>query len=139
MTSKMCVFCEIVEGRAPSSLVYQDDEIFALMTTKPFNIGHTPVIPKRHVISLGDLSEETGAYLFRITTHVAGAIRRSGLRCDGINLLLNDGEPFQEILHLHFHVFPRFQGDKFRLERDRNLMPTRNELDETARMIRRVF
>jgi histidine triad (HIT) family protein len=111
----------------------------ALMTTKPFNIGHTLIIPKKHLISLKDLNDETAAHLFRITTHVADAIRRSGLRCDGINFLLNDGEPFQEILHLHFHVFPRFRGDKIRLERDETLRPSRDELDDTAKIIHDVF
>lgn len=137
--SKECVFCSIVDRKAPASIVYEDANFVALMTTRPFNAGHVLVIPKRHIESLGELNEETGAGLFRTASRVAAAIRRSGARCDGINLLLNDGEPFQEILHLHFHVFPRFRGDRFRLEYVRNVGPSRDRLDKIARMIRKVF
>ena len=137
--SKKCVFCTIVDRKAPASIVYEDANFVSLMTNRPFNAGHVLVIPKRHIESLKDLNEETGAGLFRMATRVAVAIRKSGLRCDGINLLLNDGEPFQEILHLHLHVFPRFRGDKFRVEHDRKTTPSREQLDETAKMIRAVF
>ena len=139
IANKECVFCRIVDRKAPASIVYEDANFVALMSTKPFNAGHVLVIPKRHIESLGDLNEDTGAGLFRVATRVAVAIRRSGVRCDGINLLLNDGEPFQEILHLHLHVFPRFRGDKFRVEDDQKTTPSREHLDETAKMIREVF
>ena len=136
---KECIFCNIVDRKAPASIVYEDTNFVALMSTKSFNVGHVLVIPKRHIESLGELNDETGAGLFRTATRVAVAIRKSGLRCDGINLLLNEREPFQEILHLHLHAFPRFRGDKFRVEYDRNTTPSRDQLDETAKMIREVF
>ena len=139
MTEGACVFCEITAERAPASIVYQDDRLMAFMTTRPFTVGHTLIVTRKHCASLGDLDDATGAHLFRTTLLVARAIRKSGLRCEGINLLLNDGEPFQEILHLHMHVFPRFQGDNFRLERDKALRQSRLELDEIARMIRDEF
>src|SRR3989442_1527750 len=60
----------------------------------------------------GDL-EKMGSYLFKITMRVADAVRKSGLRCEGIGLFLADREPRQEILHLHMHVIPRFQETIF--------------------------
>ena len=80
-----------------------------------------------------------GSYLFKITMRVADALRNSGLRCEGINLFLADGEPRQEILHLHMHVIPRFRGDNFRIPADHGSRPSREELDKTANKIRQAY
>jgi histidine triad (HIT) family protein len=128
-----------VAGGAAASIVFQDEKLVAFMTTRPLTVGHTLVVTRKHCTSLGDLDEAIGDHLFRTTLQVARAIRKSGLRCEGINLMLNDGEPLQKILHLHMHVFPRFRGDKFKLERDQVLRQTRDDLDATARIIRDAF
>lgn len=95
------------------------------------------VLPKAHVPLLADLSEVDGQHLFRVSQRTAEALRRSGLRCEGVNLFLADGEAaFQEIPHLHMHVFPRFRGDPFKLVADWDVVPPRGELDENAERIR---
>lgn len=135
-----CVFCEIVAGTSPASVVYKDDLSLAMMTIGPVNPGHVLVLPKRHAAYLADLDEETGGHLFKVTMRVAAAIRRSGLRCEGINLFLADGEAaFQEIFHLHLHVFPRFRGDPFRLDADWSVKPARGELDQIAAQIKGAY
>jgi histidine triad (HIT) family protein len=87
-------------------VVYEDKKIMALMTIAPANPGHVLVIAKKHFRALASMDEKMGMYLFKITMRVADAIRKSGVRCEGINLFLSDGEPQQEILHLHMHVIP---------------------------------
>lgn len=135
-----CVFCKIIAGESPVSKVYEDDRALALMTIGPVTPGHAMVIPKKHVPYLDDLDEELGMHLFRITQRVAKAIRRSGLRCEGINLFLADGEvAFQEVFHFHLHVFPRYRGDLFRIDADWSNQPAREELDRTAAMIRDAY
>lgn len=135
-----CEFCEIVAGRSPASIVHEDDVALAIMTIGPVNPGHVLVMPKRHAPYLADLDDETGAHLFMVTTRVAAAIRGSGLRCEGINLFLADGAAaFQDVFHLHMHVFPRFAGDAFRVDADWSVKPSRAELDESARRIRDVY
>ncbi len=136
---KSCVFCKIVSGKAPASVVYQDKTIMALMTIAPANLGHVLVITKKHFPALASIEERMGIDLFKITMRVAEAVRKSGLKCEGINLFLADGEPQQEILHLHMHVIPRFQGDNFRIPGDRKSKPSRKELDKTALKIRRAY
>lgn len=132
-----CVFCDIVAGTAPASVVYADDLSLAIMTLGPVNPGHVLVLSRRHAVTLADLDEATGAHLFTVAMRVAAAIRRSGLRCEGINLFLADGEAaFQEVPHVHLHVFPRYAGDAFRLDADWTRKPSRAELDQTARQIR---
>ncbi len=136
---KSCIFCKIVSGRAPASVVYEDKEIMALMTIRPANLGHVLVIPKKHFPALSHMKEKVGMHLFKITLRVADAVRKSGLRCEGINLFLAEEEPQQLILHLHMHVIPRFQGDNFRIPGDRRSKPSRKELDKTAFKIRRAY
>ena len=134
-----CVFCAIVAGEAPASLVHADDLAVACLDTRPVTQRHLPVLPKCHAAVLAELDEATGAHLFRVALRLAGAIRRSGVRCDGINLFLADGEAAgQEVDHVHLHVFPRFAGDAFRIDADWSVAPSREELDRIASEIRRA-
>jgi diadenosine tetraphosphate (Ap4A) HIT family hydrolase len=134
---ELCIFCAILSGAAPASIAYADDTVLAFMDRGAINAGHLLVVPRRHVASLVDLDDEAGARLFNVAARMARAIRRSPLRCEGINLWLSDGEAaFQEVFHVHLHVVPRFKGDGFRIEVDGSSRPTREELDATAALIR---
>ena len=123
-----CVFCDIVAGTEPASVVYRDGVALAIMTIGPVNPGHVLALPIRHAADLAHLDEETGAHLFTVAMRIAHVIRRSGVRCEGINLFLADGEAaFQEVFNVHLHIFPRFVGDAFRLEADWSAGPSRAE------------
>lgn len=137
-----CVFCKIVKGEGSESLVYSDEETIAFMDIQPVNPGHVLVVPKVHVPGLSDLDEETGAHVFKVGMRVANAIKRSGIKCEGVNLLLSDGRAaFQEIFHVHLHVIPRFEGDNLRISfgRKYGVKPERTELDWIAAKIRNVL
>ncbi len=135
-----CVFCRIVAGECPVSAFYEDDRVLGLLTIGPVNPGHAMVIPKRHVASLADLDEATGRHLWTIAQRTAAALRRSGVKCEGVNLFLADGEAaFQEVFHVHLHVFPRYRGDPFKLIADWNAKPPREELDRIAAQIRTAY
>ncbi len=134
-----CIFCEIVAGCAPASIVFQDDRCCAFMDIQPVNPGHVLIVPVAHVAFLDDLDEETGAYLFTVAQRLSRALRRSGVRCEGVNLFLADGkEAGQEVFHVHLHVFPRFQNDGFglRMRPDYGVLPARSDLDALAATIR---
>jgi histidine triad (HIT) family protein len=136
-----CIFCGILSGELPSSMVYQDDVCTAFMDIQPVNPGHVLVIPNRHAAFLADLDEDTGAHMFRIAQRLAQALRDSGVQCEGVNLFLADGEAaMQEIFHVHLHVFPRYAGDGFSLTFSPAYFdrPDRSELDEVAEKIRNV-
>src|ERR1700712_560825 len=110
--SEECIFCKIVAKEAPASVIYEDDVVTAFMTIQPVNPGHFLVIPKKHTPYLADMDEETGEHLFKITMRLGKALRKSGVKVEGVNLFLADGEAaFQEVFHTHMHVFPRFKGD----------------------------
>lgn len=135
-----CVFCAIVDGAERASVVHEDDGVIAFLTIGPVTPGHVLVVPKRHAAFVADLDEETGARLFRVSMRLAAALRRSGLRCEGVNWFLADGAAaFQEIFHVHLHVFPRYAGDGFRLDANWSERPARAELDNVAAHIRAVL
>jgi len=137
-----CIFCSVVKGAEPASVVYSDEQVIAFMDTTPVNSGHVLVIPKSHAAQLSELNPETGAQMFKVTIRVAEGLRRSGVKCEGVNLFLADGEAaFQEIFHVHLHVIPRFKGDGFGLKFGPNygFRPKRKELDETADRIRKAM
>jgi diadenosine tetraphosphate (Ap4A) HIT family hydrolase len=129
-----------VAGRAPASIVHEDDRSLVAATIGPVNPGHLLVMPKQHAPYLDDLDDGIVAHLFTVARRTATAIRRSGLRCEGINLFLADGEAaFQTVFHLHIHVFPRFRGDAFKIDADWSVKPPREELDRVADQIRRQY
>jgi histidine triad (HIT) family protein len=131
-----CVFCEIVAGRAESSLVHEDEHVIGFMDIRPLTQGHLLVIPRVHAPYLEDLDEDLGARMFGAAHRLARAMRRSGLPCDGVNLFLADGEAaFQEVFHVHLHVLPRTPGDGFRIKAAPR-RPGRGELDLAAARVR---
>jgi diadenosine tetraphosphate (Ap4A) HIT family hydrolase len=132
-----CVFCAIEAGRAEASLVYADDTVIAFMDIRPITPGHLLVVPRGHAAHLEDLDENTGAAMWRVAHRIARAMRGSGLRVEGVNLFLADGEAAgQEVFHVHLHVLPRYRGDGFRLSFDAQY-PERAELDTNAALIGR--
>lgn len=134
-----CVFCKLLSGELEVSMIHRDDLCAAFMDIQPVNPGHVLIVPCRHAPYVADLKEEEGAQMFRVAQRVVTALRKTGVRCEGVNLFLADGEAAgQEVFHSHLHVFPRFQGDGFRLvlPPGYSQRPERKELDEIAGKIK---
>ena len=131
-----CVFCDIVAGRGPASVVYSDESVMALLDLRPVTTGHLLVIPRAHAAYLADLDPALGGHMFAVAQRMAAALRRSGVPCEGVNLFLADGEAaFQEVFHVHLHVVPRTAGDGFRI-RAKWRRPSRAELESVAGRVR---
>jgi diadenosine tetraphosphate (Ap4A) HIT family hydrolase len=134
--SDCCVFCAIVSEEAPASVVYEDDATVAFMDLRSVTPGHVLVVPRGHAVGLEDLDERVGAGLWTAAHRVARGLRRSSLRCEGVNLTLADGTAAgQDVFHIHLHVFPRFAGDGYRISADRRVKE-RAELDTAAAAVR---
>ena len=139
MTQSDCVFCKLISGELEVSVVHQDEFCLALMDIQPINPGHTLVVPRRHAACLADLDEEEGAQIFRVAQRVTAALRKCGVKCEGVNFFLADGVAAgQEVFHSHLHVFPRYSGDGFglNLPADYQQRPAREELNQVAESIR---
>ena len=132
-----CVFCRIVAGELPGTFVYRDERCAAFMDIKPVNPGHLLVVPLHHATHLADLDGAAAAHLMEVGHRLAGALRGSGLRCEGVNFFLADGAAAgQEVFHVHLHVLPRFQGDGFGLRFGPNHVErSRAELEQSAGQI----
>lgn len=131
-----CIFCQIIAGKLPASKVYEDDHVVAFLDLYPINQGHVLVVPKAHFGELHELDEETGARLFRVAMRIDRAIRQTNLRCEGTNLLQNNGAAaMQEIFHVHLHIIPRYRGDHLRFS-FLHQRPSRAELDQVASDLR---
>ena len=142
MVSDSCVFCKILAGQSPASMVYEDQRIAAFMDIQPVNAGHVLVVPRIHAAGLADLEGRLAGDLFQVSVRLAEAIRRTDLRCEGINLFLADGRAAgQEVFHVHLHVIPRFSGDGFgfRFGPDYARPTPRAMLDGAAASIRQAL
>jgi histidine triad (HIT) family protein len=107
-----CVFCAIVDGKAPAIRIYEDGDYLAILDIRPFTRGHTLVVPKRHSVDLTDSAPETLAGMITIGQRIAQAARATEL-ADATNIVINDGSAaFQTVFHVHLHVLPRRNGDK---------------------------
>jgi len=135
-----CIFCRIVAGEAPSSVVLRDELMTAFLDIRPVTPGHLLVVPNAHVVFVQDLPDATAAHLFEVARRLARALRSTGaLRADGINFFAADGEAAgQEVPHAHLHLIPRFSGDGFEIDAAawREAAPTREHLDKSAARIR---
>ncbi|MFI7050328.1 HIT family protein [Streptosporangium sandarakinum] len=131
-----CVFCAILRGEAEASVPYADDRVMVIMDIGAVTPGHLLVIPRVHAVGLEDLDEETSAHVWTIGHRMGRALRRSGLRCEGVNVFLADGKAaFQEVFHFHLHVFPRFEGDSFRIDANWGTR-ARSLLDQESKAVR---
>lgn len=108
-----CPFCEIVAREDPDAReVYRDRDAVAFFPTEPAILGHTMVIPRRHVSDIWELDEGLAQRLSVVTLRIANAIRQT-LSPDGLNIIQsNGGAASQSVMHLHIHVVPRWNGDR---------------------------
>jgi len=142
MSSEDCIFCRILTGESEVSPVYRDEFCAAFMDIQPINPGHLLVVSNRHAADLGELEEEEGAQIFRVAQRLGAALRQSGVKSEGVNFFLADGEAaMQEVFHVHLHVIPRHEGDGFglKLPPDYAQKPSRKELNEVAEKIRNAL
>jgi histidine triad (HIT) family protein len=97
-----CLFCRIVAGKIPATVVYEDDHVMAINDVFPRAPFHVLVVPRKHVEKLSDLEDEAlGGRLLQAVRQVA----RQGGVGDNFRLVLNNGDSAgQNVLHLHFHV-----------------------------------
>jgi len=133
-----CIFCRIAQKQVPASLVYEDEKAVAFLDIRPLNEGHTLVISKEHYENLFDIPQELIAYLHGITKRVALAVKKA-TEADGISIIQQNGKAAtQEIMHLHIHVIPRYDGQKLPSFSETS-EADKEKLSQTAAKIRQCF
>jgi histidine triad (HIT) family protein len=99
-----CLFCQIVEGRLPARIVYQDSTAMAFEDLHPQAPVHVLVIPRKHFASLDQATEDDEqviGHLHLIAARIAAERKITG----GYRTLFNNGAGVgQSVYHLHLHV-----------------------------------
>ena len=109
MRDDNCLFCRIVSGEVPATVVYEDDVSFAFLDHRPLFPGHTLLVPREHVETLGELPASQVEPYFKAAQLLARAVE-SGLEAEGTFVAMNN-RVSQSVPHLHVHVVPRRRKD----------------------------
>ncbi len=106
-----CIFCQIRDGKIPSTRVYEDTLTFVFMDINPVNDGHLLVIPKAHAETIFDMSVADVAAVSATAKKMADAVRQA-LHPEGLNLYQANGAAASQVVpHFHLHLIPRWKGD----------------------------
>ena len=104
-----CLFCRIVSGELAATVVYEDDVSVAFLDHRPLFHGHTLLVPRTHVETLGDLPVSLVEPFFKTTQLLSLAVE-AALDAQGTFVAMNN-RVSQSVPHLHVHIVPRTKGD----------------------------
>ena len=107
-----CIFCKIANGEIPAATLSEDDDFRVILDLGPASKGHALILPKVHAANIYEISDEMAAKAMILAKKMAAKMT-DALKCDGFNIVQNNGEPAgQTVFHFHMHLIPRYKGDK---------------------------
>jgi len=125
-TDPDCLFCKIVAGEIPATIVAQDERTVSFMDINPATRGHALVVPRTHARDLLEIDPEDLAAVAQAGQRLARTAK-AALDADGINVINSCGAvAWQTVFHFHLHVIPRYEDDPLRLP----WVPAPGDLDE---------
>lgn len=109
-----CIFCKILAGEIPSQKVYEDDQIYAFEDINPQTPVHVLIVPKAHIASANELTQDNAAVVAHIFAAAGQIARQLGVAESGYRIINNCGDDAgQTVHHLHFHLLGgRSLGEK---------------------------
>ena len=131
----MCIFCKIIDGSIPSSKVYEDENILAILDLSQTTYGHTLVMPKKHYQNILEIPSDELATLMVKVQELAKLITAK-LNANGVNILVNTNEAAgQTVMHLHIHIIPRYDENDgisidFKPNENANLSNVLNDINK---------
>jgi len=100
-----CIFCQIADGKIPSEILYQDEEVIAFRDINPTAPTHLLIIPKKHIPSLAHLSQADLPLIGHMVNVANQLAKEEGVSENGYRLVINCGKDAgQEVPHLHLHL-----------------------------------
>jgi histidine triad (HIT) family protein len=113
--SEDCLFCKIVAGELPATVVAEDEHTMSFMDINPATRGHALVVPRRHASDLLSIdADDLQAVAVAAQRLAASMAERLGAA--GVNVINSCGAAaWQTVFHFHLHVIPRYEDDPLRL------------------------
>ncbi len=106
-----CIFCKIINKEFDANIIYEDDYIIAFLDKFPSSLGHTLIVPKKHVSNIFELDNDTGNKIFSKAIDISKKMKKV-LNINDINILQNNGVlASQTVFHFHMHIIPRYEND----------------------------
>ncbi|OOV88497.1 histidine triad nucleotide-binding protein [Oceanospirillum linum] len=100
-----CLFCKLVAREIPADIVFEDDDVIAFRDIAPQAPTHILIIPKRHISTLNDLTEEDCALVGRLQFTAQKIAKEVGIADDGYRVVMNCNEDGgQTVYHIHMHL-----------------------------------
>ena len=100
-----CLFCKILRGEVPASMVFEDAEMIAFNDINPQAPTHVLIVPRRHIPTLNDLTEENDGLIGRMMRRAAAIAETRGFSERGYRTVFNcNREAGQTVFHIHLHV-----------------------------------
>ena len=110
-----CAFCDFKDLGV---VVYEDYLSYAVIPLRPINPYHTLVIPRDHFIDFTDLPDDLAAHIFLTVKNISEAIRNI-CKPDAITHISDDDihrKGYNLMEHYKFHIIPRFDNDRVRID-----------------------
>jgi histidine triad (HIT) family protein len=115
VSEQNCIFCKIVAGALPATIVDQDEHTLAFMDINPATRGHALVIPRAHTQDLLSIEESELQAVAVAAQRLARRVKER-LGADGVNVINSCGAAaWQTVFHFHLHVIPRYVDDPLEL------------------------
>jgi histidine triad (HIT) family protein len=100
-----CLFCKIIAGEIPGTIVYQDDHLVAFRDIDPKAPMHVLIVPRRHIATLNDLTAADDGLVGSMVRRAAALAKEHGYAEHGYRALFNtNAEAGQSVFHIHLHV-----------------------------------
>jgi len=144
MNEEDCIFCKIIRGDIPSSVIFEDEYSIAFMDAYPLGEGHCLLVPKKHFVNMYDVDPDVIAHLARNLADLTKRVQKATGATGVLNLIANGEGAGQDVFHLHLHAIPLNgivikRGSQFGYEVPSdymNAMAPREDLDRMAEKIR---
>ena len=99
------IFGRIIRGEIPSDKVFEDDEVLAFRDVNPAAPTHILIIPKKHLATVGDATDEDALLMGKLMLTATRIARDEGIAEDGYRLVINcNAHGGQTVYHLHMHL-----------------------------------
>ena len=132
-----CIFCNMINGKLPSHMIYDDDDCLAILDRYPIDNGHSLIITRQHYEKITDMSIDDVSRLFSKVPKIINAIIKA-TGADAFSIAQNNGKSAKQIIpHVHIHLIPRYNATGT-LWTKRKIMSD-DELKQLAEKIKNCF